>query len=151
MSMTPERWQQVKDVLHDVLAQPPADRAALLARVGQTDPDLVREVDSLLAAHDDAGSFIVEPALAGAGAAAVHYAHQHLVVHRDLKAGNILVTADGAPKLLDFGIAKLLGDEAHDRTMTVMRVMTLDSASPEQVRGETVTTATDVYALGVLL
>src|SRR5439155_19708483 len=71
MSMTPERWQQVKDVLHDVLAQPPADRAAFLARVGQTDPDLVREVDSLLAAHDDAGSFIVEPALAGAGAAAV--------------------------------------------------------------------------------
>ena len=84
----------------------------------------------------------------------VHYAHQHLVVHRDLKANNILVTADGTPKLLDFGIAKLVdsdGRSAENPTLTVMRVMTLESASPEQVRGEMVTTATDVYALGVLL
>ena len=280
--MTPERWQQVKDALQDALALPLAERAAFLAQTGRGDADLAREVESLLTAHDDAGAFIVTPALArvdatalldqlhdplrwsgrrigpyllvreighgGMGAvylgrrvddeykkdvaikvvrssfdpahiaqrfrherqiladldhpnvarlidggstedgspyfvmeyvdglpidryceanhlsidarlalfrdvcAAVHYAHQHLVVHRDLKAGNILVTAGGSPKLLDFGIAQLLdGAVAEDRTMTAMRVMTLENASPEQVQGGTFTTATDVYALGVLL
>jgi tetratricopeptide (TPR) repeat protein len=81
---------------------------------------------------------------------AVQYAHQNLVVHRDLKPGNILVTADGAPKLLDFGISKLLESDA-EVTMTSLRLMTPECASPEQVRGEPITTATDVYALGVLL
>ena len=86
---------------------------------------------------------------------AVHYAHQNLVVHRDIKTGNILVTPDGIPKLLDFGIAKLLGPEGSTldlaQTRPEMRPMTLDYASPEQVRGEPITTATDVYSLGVLL
>jgi serine/threonine protein kinase len=86
---------------------------------------------------------------------AVQYAHRNLVVHRDLKPGNILVTEDGIPKLLDFGIAKILDpgqEEAErDRTLTVMQVMTPDFASPEQVRGEAITTSSDVYSLGVIL
>jgi serine/threonine protein kinase len=86
--------------------------------------------------------------------AAVQYAHQRLVVHRDLKPGNILVTADGTVKLLDFGIAKLL-DTAHKgdlpATITMMRLMTPEYASPEQAKGEAITTLTDVYSLGVVL
>jgi non-specific serine/threonine protein kinase/serine/threonine-protein kinase len=86
--------------------------------------------------------------------AAVHYAHQNLVIHRDIKPSNILVTADGTPKLLDFGIAKILNPEISqtlEKTATQTRLMTPEYASPEQVRGETVTTATDVYSLGVVL
>jgi serine/threonine protein kinase/Flp pilus assembly protein TadD len=82
----------------------------------------------------------------------VAYAHQSLVVHRDIKPGNILVTADGTPKLLDFGIAKLLDAEhADERTQTGLRAFTPEYAAPEQVRGERVTTTSDVYSLGVLL
>ncbi len=87
--------------------------------------------------------------------AAVQYAHQNLVVHRDLKPGNILVAADGVPKLLDFGIAKLLNPEggamAGGETGTLFRLMTPDYASPEQIRGGRITTSSDIYALGVVL
>ena len=83
--------------------------------------------------------------------AAVQYAHRNLVIHRDLKPSNILVTDDGVPKLLDFGIAKLLAAEASDETRTGLVPMTPDYASPEQMLGEPLTTATDVYSLGVVL
>jgi eukaryotic-like serine/threonine-protein kinase len=83
---------------------------------------------------------------------AVQYAHQNLVVHRDIKPGNILVSADGIPKLLDFGIAKVLAaDPTEAPTQTVFPALTPDYASPEQVRAEPVTTASDVYSLGVVL
>lgn len=83
---------------------------------------------------------------------AVHHAHQNLVVHRDLKPSNILVTAEGQVRLLDFGIAKLLaGDEDHQLTAEGQAPMTPAYASPEQMLGEPVTTASDVYSLGVLL
>ncbi len=85
---------------------------------------------------------------------AVQHAHAHLVVHRDLKPGNILVTGEGQVRLLDFGIAKLIADGAAQETALTRlggRAMTLDYASPEQIEGRPITTSSDVYSLGVLL
>ncbi len=84
---------------------------------------------------------------------AVLYAHQNLVIHRDIKPGNILVREDGTVKLLDFGIAKVFEEDPNrkDLTRTGVRVMTPEYASPEQVKGEPVSTATDIYSLGLIL
>jgi serine/threonine protein kinase/tetratricopeptide (TPR) repeat protein len=87
--------------------------------------------------------------------AAVQYAHQRLIIHRDIKPGNILVTSEGTPKLLDFGIAKIVDagpdDPRADATITAFRILTPHYASPEQIIGAPMTTSSDVYSLGVVL
>lgn len=82
---------------------------------------------------------------------AVAFAHRNLIVHRDLKPTNILVRADGTPKLLDFGISKILDAESGDSSTTLLGAMTPEYASPEQINGQTVTTGSDVYSLGIVL
>ncbi len=274
--MTPERWEQIKPLLSAALDRPPAERAALLTDACAGDAALRAELESLIAAHEEAGAFLDTPAVphplqvaeappdtsqaglrigpyevvrelghGGMGVVylaaradhaydkqvaiklvrgafvdaylaerfrderqilaslnhpciahlldggttpdgmpylvmehvegepidayceqrglstrqrlalfrqvcdAVHYAHRNLVIHRDLKPSNILVTPEGTPKLLDFGIAKLVRRDMHAEA--TVRSFTPDYASPEQVRGEPITTASDVYTLGVLL
>lgn len=83
---------------------------------------------------------------------AVAFAHRNLIIHRDLKPSNIIVTKNGEPKLLDFGISKMLSGEVKEaQTVTKMGVMTPEYASPEQIKGKSVTTSTDIYSLGVIL
>lgn len=269
--MTSSRWQLVKQVLQEALEQPAAQRSAYLDQVCNGDAELRAEVESLLAADQEAGGFLSQPALeqdlapgarlgawriaeaigrGGMGAVyravrdddqfqqevaikvvkrgmdtaavlarfryerqilaflnhpniarlidggaapdgrpylvmelvqgvpittycdenkldltarialfrracdAVGYAHRNLIVHRDLKPGNILITSGGEPKLLDFGIGKILLPTLPQLATTqtlAERLLTPDYASPEQVRGDPVTTATDVYSLGAVL
>ena len=144
-----------------VLARLEHANVARLLDAGVTDsglPYLVMEyVDGQpIDRHCDAHRLTVEQRLSlfGQVCDAVQYAHRHLVVHRDLKPSNISVTSDGLVKLLDFGIAALLADDgsADGRaTRTGLAMLTPEYAAPEQVSGGAVTTASDVYALGLLL
>jgi serine/threonine protein kinase/tetratricopeptide (TPR) repeat protein len=280
--VTPERWQQVKAALDELVGMEPRSRHARITEFAAADPDLGRELESLLAAHEQAGeSFLEESAAAGAAwsdsrspeprvgrhtgpyelleqigsggmgevfkarraddeyqrlvaiklirigldsvyvvhqfrherqilagfdhpniarlldggstadgspylvmelidgeridrycdrlqldttarlrlflqvCGAVQYAHQHLIIHRDLKPNNILVDHDGVPKLLDFGIAKILEPRdapgSVEHTRSVLRALTPEYASPEQIQGRQITTASDIYSLGVIL
>ena len=147
----------------NILARLTHPNIARLLDAGLTDggqPYLVIELvrGERLDRHCDAQGLGVDQRLAlfADVLAAVAHAHSHLVVHRDIKPSNIMVTPDGVVKLLDFGIAKLIEDESAlaestDLTREWGRALTPEYAAPEQLRGEAVTTATDVYALGVLL
>jgi eukaryotic-like serine/threonine-protein kinase len=113
--------------------------------------ELVDGVDVLSFCNQHSLDLASRLALFGQICSAVAYAHRHLIVHRDLKPSNILVGKDGHAKLLDFGIAKLLDPEKSGTDQPTMALMTPEYAAPEQLEGKSLTTATDVYALGVLL
>ncbi|MCE9596268.1 MAG: serine/threonine protein kinase, partial [Planctomycetes bacterium] len=145
-----------------VLATLQHDGIARLFDGGATEdgvPYLVMEyvdgtpIDRFCAARDLTVREKVELVLAVCDA--VQFAHEHLVVHRDLKPSNILVTRAGVPKLLDFGIAKVLSEQGAEstaeRTVTCQRILTPAYASPEQLRGEALTTKSDVFSLGLVL
>lgn len=153
-----ERFRRERQILAD-LVHPNIARLLDAGTTDRGDPYLVMELveGEPVDAYCDRENLSVERRLAlfRVICDAVHFAHQNLVVHRDIKPGNILVTADGIPKLLDFGIAKLLDpdDSVESRTLTLVttRLLTPEFASPEQVRGGRITTASDVYSVGVLL
>lgn len=146
-----ERFLRERQLLA-YLNHPSVARVLDAGRTGDGRPYLAMEyVDGVLIDQYAAGrGFREQLALFLRVCEGVAHAHRHLIIHRDLKPSNILVDASGQPKLLDFGIAKLL-DDTVDRTQTVERLLTPNYASPEQMRGAIQTTATDIYSLGAIL
>lgn len=149
-----ERFRRERQILAD-LSHPHIARLIDGGNTGDGQPYLVMEfvegvpIDAFCREH--ALSLRQRLQLLLKVCAAVQYAHQHLIIHRDIKPANVLVRADGEPVLLDFGIAKLLADTGDAAQQTGLRWFTPAYASPEQRKGEAVSTATDVHGLGLLL
>src|SRR5438094_6337893 len=176
--MNSDRWQKLKSILAEALEQEsPSARSAVIGRSCADDVDLLHEIESLMAAGtmDDGRPYFVMEHIDGITitrfveekaielterldlflkvSAAVEAAHRNSVIHRDLKPNNILVNREGEPKLLDFGIAKVIGGRTNPLEITSFRQqrLTPTSASPEQVKGEPITVFSDIYALGAVL
>src|SRR5438270_720619 len=127
------------------LERPASARQAYLREACAGDEELRAEVESLLVSHDEAGDFIESSAIDSLSG--------YVEPIQELQPGNSRVTDDGTPKLLDFGIAKMLDPDVStpEATVTMTRMMTPEYASPEQIRGEPINTSTDIYSLGVIL
>lgn len=145
-----ERFLQERQILAE-LAHPSIARLLDAGHLDDGQPFLVMEYVDGRPINEYAAKLPIEQKirLFAKVCAAVAYLHRNLVVHRDLKPGNILVTADGEPKLLDFGIAKIVGYA--DATVTAVQMLTPDYASPEQVTGSPIGTTSDIYSLGAIL
>src|SRR5438874_1407995 len=179
--MTPERWQQLKQIFQSALERNPAERSAFLSQACADDPALRSQVESLIASHDQAGDSIEAMAAEAAtemldddqagsivGKQIGHYqvasalaaAHQAGIIHRDIKPENTMVRTDGNVKVLDFGLAKLTDPKTIETAAPTLPQVetapgvvmgTFSYMSPEQARGLAVDTRTDIWSLGVMI
>src|SRR6266511_366337 len=179
--MTPERWQQLKQIFQSALERNPAERSAFLSQACADDPALRSQVESLIASHDQAGDSIEAMAAEAAtemldddqavsivGKQISHYqvasalaaAHQAGIIHRDIKPENTMVRTDGNVKVLDFGLAKLTEPKTNETAAPTLPQVetapgvvmgTFSYMSPEQARGLAVDARTDIWSLGVMI